>query len=40
LREVFLLNGRREVGWPLYRWDYWRWYINWTFDKKVRTASK
>ena len=21
LREVFLLNGRREFSWPLYRWD-------------------
>ena len=28
LREVFLLNGRREVSWPLYRWDYWRWHVN------------
>jgi GNAT superfamily N-acetyltransferase len=28
LREVYLLNNRREVGWPLYRWDYWRWHIN------------
>ncbi len=28
LREVFLLNDRREVSWPLYRWDYWRWHVN------------
>jgi len=28
LREVFLLNNRREVGWQVYRWDYWRWHIN------------
>lgn len=28
LREVFLLNNQREVGWPVYRWDYWRWFIN------------
>jgi GNAT superfamily N-acetyltransferase len=28
LREVFLLNNRREVSWPLYRWDYWRWHVN------------
>ncbi len=28
LREVFLLNGRRERSWPLYRWDYWRWHVN------------
>ncbi len=25
LREVFLLNGRREISWPVARWDYWRW---------------
>lgn len=28
LREVFLANDRREVCWPLYRWDYWRWHVN------------
>lgn len=28
LREVFLLNDRREICWPLYRWDYWRWHVN------------
>ena len=28
LREVFLLNGRREFSWPLSRWDYWRWHVN------------
>ncbi|HSN73470.1 MAG TPA: GNAT family N-acetyltransferase [Anaerolineae bacterium] len=28
LREVFLLHDRREVGWPAYRWDYWRWHVN------------
>lgn len=28
LREVFLANDRREVSWPLYRWDYWRWHVN------------
>ena len=25
LRQVFLLNGRREVSWHIARWDYWRW---------------
>ena len=25
LREVFLLNGRRELSWQAYRFDYWRW---------------
>ena len=28
LREAFLLHDRREVCWPLYRWDYWRWHVN------------
>jgi GNAT superfamily N-acetyltransferase len=28
LREVYLLNDRREIGWPVYRWDYWRWHVN------------
>jgi hypothetical protein len=25
LREVFLMNDRREVSWHVARWDYWRW---------------
>ena len=31
LREVFLLNGRRELGWQPARLDYWRWdfIANW-----------
>lgn len=28
LRTLFLLHERREVCWPLYRWDYWRWHVN------------
>jgi GNAT superfamily N-acetyltransferase len=28
LRGVFLLHDRREVCWPLHRWDYWRWHVN------------
>lgn len=28
LQNVFLLNGRREYSWPLYRWDYWVWHVN------------
>lgn len=28
LREVFLLNGRRERSWSLVRFDYWRWHIH------------
>lgn len=38
LREVFLLNERRELCWPLYRWDYWRWHVNeniWHFDLRA-----
>jgi ribosomal protein S18 acetylase RimI-like enzyme len=27
LREVYLLNGRRELGWQAYRFDYWRWHV-------------
>ncbi len=26
LRQVFLLNGRREMSWQAYRFDYWRWH--------------
>lgn len=26
LREVFLLNERRELSWQAYRFDYWRWH--------------
>jgi mycothiol synthase len=26
LREVFLLNGRHEISWPVMRMDYWRWF--------------
>lgn len=33
LREVFLLNGRREVCWQPYRFDYWRWHINENLEK-------
>jgi mycothiol synthase len=25
LRDVFVLNGRREISWAVMRWDYWRW---------------
>jgi GNAT superfamily N-acetyltransferase len=28
LREVYLLNDRREYSWSLLRWDYWRWHVN------------
>jgi len=26
LRDVFILNNRRELSWQAYRWDYWRWH--------------
>jgi mycothiol synthase len=26
LRQVFLLNGRRALSWPVARFDYWRWH--------------
>jgi GNAT superfamily N-acetyltransferase len=26
LREVFMLNHRRDVSWNVCRWDYWRWH--------------
>ncbi|NJN18038.1 MAG: hypothetical protein HC822_18080 [Oscillochloris sp.] len=28
LRDIFLQYQRREVCWPLYRWDYWRWHVH------------
>ena len=27
LREVFLLNGRRELSWHVAQLDYWRWHF-------------
>ena len=26
LRDLFLLNDRRELSWQPYRFDYWRWH--------------
>ncbi|MCL4529738.1 MAG: GNAT family N-acetyltransferase [Chloroflexi bacterium] len=28
LREVSMLNDRRDFSWPLLRWDYWVWHVN------------
>src|SRR5688572_21295789 len=28
LRQVSLLNDRRDFAWSLLRWDYWRWHVN------------
>jgi mycothiol synthase len=25
---TLLLNDRKQINWPLYRWDYWRWHVN------------
>ncbi len=27
LREVFLLNNRRQLAWDVCRFDYWRWHV-------------
>jgi mycothiol synthase len=28
LCNTLLLHNRKQVNWPLYRWDYWRWHVN------------
>ncbi len=28
LCSTLLLHDRKQINWPLYRWDYWRWHIN------------
>jgi mycothiol synthase len=28
LCNTLLLHDRKQINWPLYRWDYWRWHIN------------
>lgn len=28
LHEVFMLNGRRELSWPVYRFDYYLWHVS------------
>ncbi len=33
LRRVMLLNGRRELGWHVARWDYWWWFANADLEK-------
>ncbi|MBI5962308.1 MAG: GNAT family N-acetyltransferase [Chloroflexi bacterium] len=33
LREVFLLNDRRELSWHVARWDYWIWFANPDIEK-------
>jgi len=36
LREVFLLNDRRELSWHVARLDYWRWHGIFTLRKGAR----
>jgi mycothiol synthase len=33
LRDVFLLNDRRELSWHVARWDYWIWFANPDIEK-------
>ncbi len=33
LRQVMLLNDRREFSWPVARWDYWYWFANPDLEK-------
>jgi mycothiol synthase len=28
LCQTLLLHERKQINWPLYRWDYWRWHVN------------
>lgn len=28
LCSTLLLHDRKQINWPLYRWDYWRWHVN------------
>jgi len=33
LRQVMILNNRREFSWPVARWDYWYWFANPDLEK-------
>ena len=35
LREAYLANDRREISWPLGRFDYWRWHMVATCDQSM-----
>ena len=41
LREVFLLNNRRQHSWPVTRLDYWRWHLipNCNTEDSVESAT-
>ena len=33
LRQVMIVNGRRELSWHVARWDYWIWFANPDIEK-------
>ena len=33
LRQVMIVNGRRELSWHVARWDYWIWFANRNIEK-------
>ena len=35
LREAYLANDRREISWPLGRFDYWRWHSVATCEQRM-----
>jgi len=35
LRQVMILNNRRELSWHVARLDYWWWFVNPHFEKKL-----
>ena len=39
LRQVLLLNNRREYSWPVARWDYWYWFANPDLEKMILEES-
>jgi len=39
LREVSILQDRRDFAWSLQRWDYWRWHINENICKEGRSIA-
>ncbi len=38
LRQAYLANHRREISWPLGRFDYWRWHMVATCDQSLSDA--
>lgn len=33
LRQIMIVNGRRELSWHVARWDYWIWFANRDIEK-------